>query len=97
MNPLVAKRFSEKSIKGSHARFTWGVKNGRALAALLPDFRLLEEHSLTEGMAVFAPVYKVLGKIPLVRNISNKIIVLERAGADDMPACPAEAANHSAR
>lgn len=30
-------------------------------------------------MAVFAPVYKVLGKISTVRNISNKIIVLERA------------------
>ena len=48
------------------------------LAALLPDFRLREEHSLTEGMAEFVPVYKLLGKIPAIRNISNKIIVLER-------------------
>lgn len=51
---------------------------GAALAKLLPDFRLTEEHSLTEGMAVFAPVYKALGKLAFVRNISNKIIVLER-------------------
>lgn len=29
-------------------------------------------------MAVFAPVYKVLGRISAVRNISNEIIVLER-------------------
>ena len=78
MNPMVVKRFREKSIEGSHAKFTWGVKNGAALAALLPEFRLLEEHSLTEGMAVFAPIYKVLGRFPAVRNISNKIIVLER-------------------
>ena len=49
-----------------------------ALAALLPEFRLREEHSLTEGMAEFVPVYKLLGKIPAIRNISNKIIVLER-------------------
>ena len=49
-----------------------------ALAALLPDFRLREEHSLTEGMAEFVPVYKLLGKIPAIRNISNKIIVLEK-------------------
>ena len=55
-----------------------GVKNGAALAALLPEFRLREEHSLTEGMAEFVPVYKLLGKIPAIRNISNKIIVLER-------------------
>ena len=33
---------------------------------------------LTEGMAEFIPAYKALGKIPLVRNISNKIIVLEK-------------------
>ena len=78
MNPLMAKRFKEKSIEGSHAKFTWGVKNGAALIKLLPDFRLVEEHSLTEGMAAFIPIYKLLDKIPAVRNISNKIIVLER-------------------
>ena len=78
MNPLMAKRFKEKSIEGSHAKFTWGVKNGAALIKLLPDFRLVEEHSLTEGMAAFIPIYKLLDKIPAVRNISNKIIVLEK-------------------
>ncbi len=78
MNPMVVKRFKEKSIEGSNAKFTWGVKDGRALAALLPDFRFVEEHGLTEGMAVFAPVYKLLDKLPAVRNISNRIVVLER-------------------
>ena len=78
MNPAVAKRFKEKSIEGSHAKFTWGTKSGKTLAALLPGFRFVEEHSLTEGMAAFMPVYKLLGKIPFVRNISNKIAVLEK-------------------
>ena len=78
MNPAVAKRYKEKSIEGSHAKFTWGVKDGKTLAALLPEFRFAGEHSLTEGMAEFVPVYRLLGKIPFVRNISNKIIVLEK-------------------
>ena len=78
MNPMVVKRFKERSIEGSHAKFTWGIKNGKALAELLPDFRFVEEHSLTEGMAAFAPVYKLLDRLPAVRNISNKIIVLEK-------------------
>ncbi len=78
MNPTVAKRFKEKSIEGSHAKFTWGIKSGKALAGLLPDFCFVEEHSLTEGMAEFVPIYKVLGKIPFVRNISNKIAVLQK-------------------
>ena len=78
MNPMVVKRFKEKSIEASKAKFTWGAKNGAALAALLPDFHLVEEHSLCEGMAEFAPVYKLLGKIPAVSNISNRIVVLEK-------------------
>ena len=78
MNPTVVKRFKEKSIEGSKAKFTWGIKNGKALAELLPDFRFAEEHSLTEGMAAFVPIYKLLGKIPFVSNISNKIVVLEK-------------------
>ena len=78
MNPMVVKRFKEKSIDASNAKFTWGVKNGAALAELVPDFRFAEEHSLTEGMAAFVPVYKLLGKIPAVRNISNRIIVLKK-------------------
>lgn len=78
MNPLVVRNFKEKSIEGSHAKFTWGVRDGQALAALLPSFQLVEEHSLIEGMAEFLPIYKVLGKIPLVRNISNRIVVLQK-------------------
>ena len=78
MNPAMVRHFKEKSIEGSHAKFTWCVKNGSALAALLPDFQFMEEHSLTEGMAVFTPIYKLLDRLPAARNISNKIIVLEK-------------------
>ena len=74
MNPLVVRNFKEKSIEGSHAKFTWGIRSGQALAALLPGFQLVEEHSLAE----FLPIYKVLDKIPLVRNISNRIVVLQK-------------------
>lgn len=78
MNPAVVRHFKEKSIEGSHAEFSWGIKNGKALAGILPGFRFVEEHCLTEGMAEFVPVYRLLGKIPLVRNISNRIVVLEK-------------------
>lgn len=79
MNPVMAKHFKEKSIEGSKAKFTYGVKNGKALAELLPHFRFIEEHSLTEGMAEFVPVYKLLDKIPFIRNISNRIVILEES------------------
>ena len=78
MNPTMVRHFKEKSIDASNAKFNWGIKNGKALAELLPDFRFVEEHSLTEGMAALAPIYKLLDRLPAVRNISNKIIVLEK-------------------
>ena len=78
MNPTIVRHFKEKSIDASNAKFNWGIKNGKTLAELLPDFRFVEEHSLTEGMAAFAPVYKLLDRLPAVRNISNKIIVVEK-------------------
>lgn len=77
MNPMIVKRFKEKSIEGSNAKFTWGIKDGKALAALMPNFRFVEGHGLTEGMAQFVPIYKVLDRIPFIRNMSNKIITLK--------------------
>ena len=78
MNPTVVKHFKEKSIEGSGAKFNWGVKDGKTLAAMLPGFEFIGEHSLVEGMAVFAPIYRLLGKIAPIRNISNRIIMLGR-------------------
>ena len=78
MNPMMVKNMKEKSIEGSHAKFTWGAKNGTELQALLPGFTCTGEHSLVEGMAEFMPVYITLGKIPVVHNISNKIILMEK-------------------
>ena len=78
MNPAMVRHFKEKSIEGSNAKFNWGIKNGKALTELLPEFQFVEEHSLTEGMAEFVPIYKLLDRLPAVRNISNKIIVLKK-------------------
>ncbi len=45
---------------------------------MLPNFRFVEEHGLMEGMAQFMPIYKVLDRIPFIRNMSNKIITLKK-------------------
>ena len=56
----------------------YGVKDGKTFAALLPGFRYAGEHCLTEGMAVFVPLYRLLHRIPAIRDLSNRIVVLER-------------------
>ena len=60
---MIVKRFKEKSIEGSHAKFTWGVKNGSALAALLPDFRFVEEHSLLRRNGGVCANLQVTGQV----------------------------------
>ena len=78
MSPFVVKHVKEKSIEGSSAKFTWGVRNGKELQKILPDFSYRQEISLVEGMKKILPVYHVIGKIPFVRSISNKIVVMEK-------------------
>lgn len=76
MSPFMVKHIKEKSIEGSRAQFTWGIKNGKELEKLTPSFSFLTEVSLVEGMKKLMPIYHVLSKIPFVYNISNKIVVL---------------------
>lgn len=78
MSPFFVKHIKEKSIEGSQAKFVWGIKNGKALQELIPAFTYKKEVSPVEGMKKMMPIYHVLGKIPAVRNISNKIIVMEK-------------------
>ena len=78
MAPFVVKHMKEKSIEGSQAKFIWGVKSGKVFQSVTPSFQSEKDISLVEGMKEFAPIYKVLGKIPSVRNFSNKILVLNK-------------------
>ena len=50
------------------------------LQRIVPDFSVQQEVSLIEGMKELMPVYHVIGKISIVRNISNKIIVMGKRG-----------------
>lgn len=78
MSPFVVQHVKEKSIEGSNAKFSWGVKSGKELQQLLPAFTCKDDVSLVEGMKKIMPIYRVIGKIPAIRNFSNKIIVMEK-------------------
>lgn len=55
-----------------------GGKNGKDLQQIVPTFNWKRDVSLVEGMKVIMPVYNVLGIIPAVHGMSNKIVVMER-------------------
>lgn len=78
MSPWIVKHVKEKSIEAARAKFTWGLKSGKDLKTLAPGFTWVRDVSLVEGMKVIYPVYRLLGRIPAVRNISNKLVILEK-------------------
>jgi hypothetical protein len=78
MSPFFVKHIKEKSIEGSNAKFKWGVKNGRELEKIIPHFRWKTDVSLVEGMKKIMPIYNVIGKLPVVQSMSNKIVVMEK-------------------
>lgn len=78
MNPFVMRHMKEKSIEASKARFTWGLKTGRDLEGMVPELKWVEDVSLVEGMKELYPVYRVLGRIRLIQNISNKLVILRK-------------------
>ncbi len=78
ITPLVVGKDVEKSIKASNAKFTWGAKSGKELESLVPSLKYQNDRSLVEVMEDIYPIYKVIGKIPFIRNLSNKISVLKK-------------------
>ena len=78
MNPFVVRHIKEKSIHASQARFTWGVRSGKELERLSPSLRWVKDISLANGMVQMMPAYKLVTWIPAIRNISNKLAVLEK-------------------
>lgn len=80
MNPFVVKHIKEKSIEASQAKFTWGIKNGNEIERMVPAFKWIKDISLVEGMKVMYPVYRLFGWIPVVKNISNKLVILKKNG-----------------
>lgn len=78
LNPKFVKKKVEKSIQQSDAVFTFGARSGQELADLSSSFQWVEDRSIVEGMIEIAPIYKVIGKIKFIRNLSNKICVLKK-------------------
>lgn len=77
MNPWAVNHVKEKSIEATQAKFTWGAKSGKEITAFCPALHWVEDVSLVEGMKELYPIYRVIGKIPVLRNLSNKLAILE--------------------
>ncbi|MCM1189619.1 MAG: class I SAM-dependent methyltransferase [bacterium] len=76
MSPWMVKHVKEKSIEKTKAKFIWGIKSGKELQRIAPEYMWVRDVSLVEGMKILVPVYRLFGWIPMIKNISNKLVVL---------------------
>lgn len=76
-SPRSVPRPREDPEEERETTFKWGVKSGAAMQSLIPAFRCVKDVSLVEGMKVFAPMYKFMGKLGLTGS-ANKILVFEK-------------------
>lgn len=77
-SPYTVKNTYENVDGNSRQKYTWGVRNGKELAAVTTGFRAVRDVSLMEGLKRMYPSYYVLRFFPPMRSLSNKISVLRR-------------------
>ena len=70
-----SEKCKEKSIEKTKAMFTWGIKSGKELQRISPDYTWVRDVSLVEGMKIIMPVYYLFGWISVVKNISNRVLL----------------------
>lgn len=71
----------EKNGKNTNTR-CGGIKSGKELEEIAPEYTWVRDVSLVEGMKIIMPVYRLFGWIPAVKNISNKLAVLRKNGTE---------------
>lgn len=86
MSPFFVKHMKEKSIEGSNAKFSWGVKNGKDLQQIVPAFNWKRDVSLplrynndkqkkplfSRGLSVCRLLFNSFSKLKIDENYKEK-------------------------
>ena len=75
---FVNKEKVEKSIQSTGAVFTWGTDTFEGLGELAEGYRKVKNDNILRGMVKLNPVYKLFVWMPLVKKITQKVLVFEK-------------------
>ena len=76
---FVNKEKVEKSIQSTGAVFTWGANSFEELGDVAKGFCKVKNDNILRGMWVLNPAFKLVTWIPVVKKMSQKILVFEKA------------------
>lgn len=76
---FVNKEKVEKSIQSTGAVFTWGANSFEELGALAKGYKKVKNDNILRGMLMLSPAYKMIIWLPVMKKMSQKILVFEKA------------------
>ena len=76
---FVNKEKVEKSIQSTGAVFTWGANSFEELGDVAKGLCKVKNDNILRGMWVLNPVFKLVTWLPVMRKMSQKILVFEKA------------------
>lgn len=74
----VSRQGVEKSIQDTGAKFKWGANSFAELGGLASGFRKVKDDNILRGMEAVAPVYRLFDWLPIVKRITQKILIFEK-------------------
>ena len=74
----VARQGVERSIAKTGAKFRWGANSFDELGSIGKGFHKVKDDNILRGMAAIQPAYRIFGKLPLAKRITQKILIFER-------------------
>lgn len=78
MNPFIATQTKyHDTVKNTLAVFQWGIKSGRDMEKLCDGLYFQQEWNLFDELADQGFLYKFAAKLPVIKNINNKIVKLQ--------------------
>lgn len=78
MNPFVATQSKHHdTVKKTSAVFKWGIKSGKHMEEMCNGLHFVQEWNLFDELTDQGIVFQIAAKVPFIRNINNKIVMLQ--------------------
>lgn len=69
---MVKNQKVHDTVRSTGAVFKWGVKESRDFESSIPDYKLIEDMNLTEGMKRYFPLFITIVS-PFLKPRNNRI------------------------
>ena len=74
----VKKEGIEKSIQQTGSRFVFGADHFEELGKMTEGYHKIKDDNILRGMEIFSPVYRFWAVLPIVKKITQKILIFEK-------------------